>query len=241
MALELARAQLGRLRLLEHDQVEVGNIVRWPSGLTSVGYEKLTVVTGLIAADYPYTTAEPFPRQLGEARADSSSEPELRMLEGFLDGADVLVEATAELGIQHLLATLADERRLPQVYAWATEGAFGGAVARVLPGSSGCWLCLQRALEDRTIPPPPHEEQGSVQPRGCATPTFTGANFDLLPVVAQAARVATRLLSGDQSGDDVMVLSLVDDESVPLGAPRWETFALPPQPDCPQCGGGASR
>jgi hypothetical protein len=243
ISVELARAQLGRLRLLEYDQVEVGNIVRWPSGLTAVGHEKLTVLTGVIEADYPYTTVEPFPRQLGEAHAASSSEPEMVLLERFLDGADVLVEATAELGIQHLLSTLADERKLPQVYAWATEGAFGGVVARILPGTSGCWLCLQHALDQESgagIQTPPREEEGTTQPRGCATTTFTGANFDLLPVVAQAARVVARLLSGDQSGDDVTVLSLVDDESAPLAAPSWQTFPLRSQPDCRQCGGGAN-
>jgi hypothetical protein len=239
-AFELARAQLGRLHLLEHDQVEVGNIVRWPSGLTAVGHEKLTVLTELVGADYPYTAVEPFARQLGEANAASASEPELQMLARFLDRADVLVDATAELGIQHLLSTLADEREVPQVYAWATEGAFGGAVARILPGASGCWLCLQRALDDGTIATPPRQEQGTVQPRGCATPTFTGANFDLLPVVAQATRVTARLLAGDQSGDDVMVLSLVDDDSAPLAAPHWQTFPLPRQADCPQCGGGGN-
>jgi hypothetical protein len=241
VALELSRAQIGKLRLLEHDQVEVGNTVRWPSGLTSVGYDKLTVLDGVITADYPYTTVEPFARQLGEARTRSSSEPELEVLDRFLDRADVVVEATAEVGIQHLLSTLADERMLPQVYAWATEGAFGGAVARILPGSSGCWLCLQNAIQNRAIAPPPYEQQGTTQPRGCATSTFTGASFDLLPIVAQAARVTARLLMGDESGDDVMVLSLVDDQGTARSAPAWQTFALPPQPGCPQCGGGTSR
>jgi hypothetical protein len=239
IALELSRAQLGRLRLLEYDQVEVGNIVRWSNGLTAVGHEKLNVLTGLIGADYPYTAVEPFARPLGEARIAVSDEPEFEMLERLLAGSDVLVEATAELGIQHLLSTLADERKIPQVYAWATEGAFGGAVARIVPGGSGCWLCLQRALDDGTIRTPPREQQGTVQPRGCATRTFTGANFDLLPIVAQATRVTAGLLAGDHSGDDVMVLALVDRDGTPLAAPRWETFPLPPQPECSQCGGVA--
>jgi molybdopterin/thiamine biosynthesis adenylyltransferase len=240
IALELARAQLGRLRALEHDQVEVGNTVRWISGLTAVGCNKLDVLTALIGADYPYTAFEPFARQLGEANVGATRELELEMLARLLDGADVLVEATAEIGIQHLLSTLADERDIPQVYAWATEGAFGGAIARVVPGATGCWLCLQRALDEGTIPTPPREERGTTQPRGCATPTFTGANFDLLPVVAQATRVAVRLLTGDASGDDVMVLALVDGNDRPLAAPHWQTFPLPSRPDCPRCGGGKS-
>lgn len=240
IAMELARSQLGRLRILDYDQLEAGNTVRWPLGITAVGFPKEAVLAMALAADHPYVDVEPFPRHLGLPRR-VEDESELDLLDRFLDGADLLVDATAEDGIQHLLATLAHERGLPQIYAWATEGAFGGVVARVVPGQSGCWLCLRHLINDGMIKPP-FEATGTVQPRGCATPTFTGESFNLAPISAQATRVAARLLTETEPdiGNDVTVLALTEDDGTPLPAPRWDVFALDSRINCSVCGSGAS-
>ncbi len=240
IAMELARSQLGCLRILDYDQLEVGNTVRWPFGLTAVGFSKEVVLTMALAADHPYVKVETFPRCLGLPRS-VEDESELDLLDRFLDGADLLLDATAEDGIQYLLATLAHERGLPQLYAWGTEGAFGGVVARVVPGKSGCWLCLRHLINDGKIKPP-FEETGNVQPRGCATPTFTGESFNLAPISAQATRVAARLLTEEEPdiGNDVMVLALTEDDGTPLPAPRWDVITLESRANCSVCGSGAS-
>lgn len=237
IALELARCQVGSLNVLDDDLVEAGTTVRWPLGLPAVGHDKTEILTSTIRSHYPRVEVEPFRLRLGRtsAEADPGTPDEHETLNRFLDGADLVIDATAELGVQQLVGHYARERGLTQVYVWATEGAWGGCVARCTPGSSGCWHCLQLRLDDRSLAIPPFEPNGSIQPRGCGSLTFTGASFDLLPVIAQTLRVAVATATGEGTTEDVSILRLRDDDGSPLQAPRWETFPLAVHPLCPLC------
>lgn len=135
-----------------------------------------------------------------------------------------MIEATAELGIQHLVAEFAAERGIPQLFVSATEGARGGLVGYTTPQFPGCWMCLQLALSDGTVPIPPSDPDGLTQPRGCASPTFTGTSYDLLPVVAQAARVAVAAAGDSELGPSAYVLSIPKG----LDPPQWTSHALGP-------------
>lgn len=239
IALECARAQARELRLLDHDHVEVGNTVRWPYGLSTVSHLKVDVLAQMIVADYPFTEVTPVRHQLGGSALarQHRTESEFDMLEHLLDGAALAIDATAEIGLQQLTAALCDERQLPQLYVSATEGARGGIVARVIPGVTGCWQCLQLGLDEGSIQTPAHDDVATVQPRGCASRTFTGANFDLAPVVAQAVRAATATINMARQGDrgpDVFICSLPDDG---LSAPYWLEAHLEQRADCPACSG----
>jgi hypothetical protein len=64
--------------------------------------------------------------------------------------------------------------------------------------------------------------------------TYTGAGFDLLPVIAQAVRVATATLSEvSEPGSVAYVCSLSDDKAEP---PHWSTHIINRLPECPVCG-----
>jgi hypothetical protein len=239
IALELARAQLRNLKILDFDIVEGGTIVRWPFGVPSVGAAKTKVIEATIANQYPYTRCSTVNRQLGVAR-DAPGEPgdnDFDILEQFFEDTDLVIDATAETAVQQLVADLANERDLPQLYVWGTEGAFGGAVARIVPGTTGCWFCLQLRIDDKSLPAPPLELSGKTQPRGCGQPTFTGESFNLLPLVAQATRTAVGTLLGTlEPGHDYFVLSLRDgDEAAPT--PNWTSHTLLAHPACPYCSG----
>jgi hypothetical protein len=116
----------------------------------------------------------------------------------------------------------------------------GGLTARVIPEITGCWMCLQLRIAEKSIPAPAADPSATVQPRGCGTLTFVGAGFDILPVVAQGARLAAHILSTDgdvrqeERGDDVFVCSFA---KTPPAPPHWSGHRLDPHPDCPVCGG----
>jgi molybdopterin/thiamine biosynthesis adenylyltransferase len=234
-AFELGRAQLGELRVLDFDTVEAGTIVRWPYGVSAIGAPKVDFVSQVLPHEYPFTEIKPFQHRLGEAppvTQEEVGESDFDVLGRMFDGVDLVIDASAEIAIQQLTAHLADERGVPQLTVWATEGAQGGVVARVIPGETGCWHCLQHALNDGVIPIPPHDETGTVQPRGCGSRTFTGASFDLLPIVAQAVRTATTALLHGRRGADVFVLSMTGED----GAPHWTSHRLERRAGCPGCG-----
>jgi molybdopterin/thiamine biosynthesis adenylyltransferase len=235
IALELVRAQLGELRILDFDLVEAGTIVRWPYGLSAVAAPKVEFLAQVLPRDYPFTKIVPFNRMLGGAPPPGETgerESDFDFLARMFDEVDLVVDASAELGVQQFIAHVADERGIPQITVSATEGARGGVIARVMPGDTGCWHCLQRELDDGTISVPPHDEMGTVQPRGCATRTFTGTAFDLLPIVAQAVRTATTMLLDGRRGADVFVCSLSGGD----GAPQWTSHTLERREDCVGCG-----
>jgi len=235
IALELVRAQLGELRILDFDLVEAGTIVRWPYGLSAVAAPKADFLAHVLSREYPFTKIVPFSRMLGGAPPvgePAERQSDFDYLERMFDGVDLVIDASAEIGVQQFVAHLADERGIGQITVSATEGARGGLIARVMPGETGCWHCLQRELDDGTIPVPPHDEMGTVQPRGCATRTFTGTAFDLLPIVAQAVRTATTTLLDGRRGADIFVCSLSGVD----GAPQWTSHILERREDCVGCG-----
>jgi hypothetical protein len=241
IAEELARSLIGELRVVDHDDVEAGTIVRWPVGVPAVGHAKTAVVGHGLPSQYPYTKVQTFGHHIGAAPppGEHRGASEVEVMEQLLDGADLLTDATAELGVQYYLAAQAQARHLPQVYAWMTEGGWGGAVARVVPGKTGCWYCLQWHFEDSTIPLPPREELGTLQPRGCTERTFTGSSFDALPIVAQTVRViAQTLLHGRSEIDaarDVFVCSQRRETDGLVTAPTWQAFPLVVHPNCEWC------
>jgi len=241
LAFELARAQVGELRVLDDDLVEAGTTVRWPFGISAVGHLKTQVVRDVVARDYPYTRVAALNLLVGSVRAPAdgaSAHSEAELLTEFLDGVDLVIDATAEVGVQQLLAALADDIGIPQVYVTATAGGWGGIVARITPGRTGCWWCLRRRIDDKSIPHPPCAETGTTQPRGCSAPTWTGTSFDALPLVAQAARTATFTLLGgrdDAASADVFICSQEAETSVQLRAPEWTTHRLDPHPECEAC------
>jgi hypothetical protein len=236
IALELVRAQVGEMNVLDFDRVETGNTVRWTHGLSAVGHHKSGVIGGWVASEYPFTRVTPYGSRIGgvppPAHNGAGIPGEAAMLSQFLDGVDVVIDATGELGVQHLLATAASERRIPQLYAWGTEGGWGGAVAWIDPDSGGCWHCMQLSFADGTVQLPPAAPAEAIQPRGCADPTFAAAGFALTPISAQAARTAARALTGVLAGSEVSVCALQEDAGE-LAAPRWRTDPVRVHKDCP--------
>lgn len=232
-ALEFARASIGELRILDGDIVDPGTTVRWPLGFPVAGLRKTDVIGEFIRMHYPYVRVRARHRRLGLVGSQSPSD--LEVLDELLDGIDLVYDATAEVGIQHLLADLASERGIPYICVSSTRGAWGGLVIRVRPKETeGCWVCSQWALGDKTIPLPPADPNGDVQPVGCADPTFTGAGFDLVQVATTAVRLAVGTLSEGAYPDvdwDVAAISFRDAAGQVI-APRWETLPLARHSSC---------
>jgi molybdopterin/thiamine biosynthesis adenylyltransferase len=204
-ALELARAGVGEMHLLDFDYVDPGTSSRWPFGFGVAGLPKTEAVGGFLAAHYPMTKALVWTRRLGQPTSDGT---ELEMLDRFLDRVDLVYDASAEIGVQQLLSDLAWERSIPYVAVSTTFGARGGLVASLRPyESGGCWLCLQLAIDDGLIEAPPSDADGMIQPVGCASPTFTGSGYDTLAIAVSGVRKTVMMLSGDSNLADVLVIT----------------------------------
>jgi ThiF family protein/E2/UBC family protein B len=234
VALEFARAGIGHLRIMDADVIEAATTMRWPLGLGAAGRTKTRTLFDFIGFQYPYTNVEGFETRFGPVIAMSGVN--LADAERFLSDADILVDATAEPGIHYLLAQIARERQIPYVALSATPGAWGGMVIRIDPRrTAACWSCYRHARANSIIEGPPEDPAILDQPPGCAEPTFTGASFDLLNVVAMAVRLTIGTLSDHESYPDLpldgAMLSLRDHDGEPI-APRWIPFSLSIAPQC---------
>lgn len=237
----LARAGVGQVTVIDRDHLEPGNLVRHAANLGMVGWSK-AAVGGQIAVNVgPGTLANAIHYSIGAPRTDRRPDErnEIDMWTEVIDGVDLVVDCTAEKGLQQALAWLTRRRGKPYVAASATNGGWGGRVVRLTstPGSP-CWFCLEYALNDRSIPAlPAAPESEGVQPVGCADPTFTGSGFDLAEVALHTVRVAVATLQADEpggypdSGDDVHVLTLRTSDGVPV-PPTWAGLALPVHASC---------
>lgn len=228
-AIELARCGVGEIVLADFDFVEAGTVSRWPLGFSVIGRRKVDVLQDFIQKNYPYTTVTISAGMIGGSLDRNYSD--LEALDKLLE-SDLILDATAEVGIQHLLSDLAIERKKPYVCVSTTAGAWGGLIARVRPGATqGCWVCLQHALNNRDLPTPATKPDGFVQPPGCASPTFTGAGFDTAAIAEAAVRMAVMTLCGDHANWDVEVIDMRDGSGARIPV-QTRAFPLDRQPKC---------
>jgi molybdopterin/thiamine biosynthesis adenylyltransferase len=235
-SIEFARCGIGELRTLDYDYVDPATISRWPLGISAAGLLKVNAIDKFIASNYPYTKVISCRHRVGVCRESEDTESDVAVLRRLIDGADLIYDASAEIGLNHLLSDMAAESQIPYICVSTTYGAWGGRLIRVRSGgkTSGCWMCHFWATERGLIPLPSSDRNGEVQPAGCADPTFTGAGFDVAEIVLGGIRLAVSTLLGDGYPDvawDVAILTLRD-ELGSVTVPRWEVFPLERHPEC---------
>jgi molybdopterin/thiamine biosynthesis adenylyltransferase len=243
VCVHLARAGIGGLHLVDHDNLQVGNTVRWALGWQYTGLQKTTALVSQIANEYPYTSVQGCNLRIGGTSAPGGNgNSEYDILRRLATEVDVIVDAAANHRVSHFLADLAREIGKPYVWLTTTHGAAGGIVGRVQPSkSTGCWHCFLRDLGDGTIRLPADSGTDEIQPGGCSQPTFIGAGIDSEAISTLAARLTVATLCSDAAGGypdfnwDVAVADVQRDGfSI---APEWTTYRLTGRQDCPHCSG----
>lgn len=242
-AVELAKAGLGTLVVVEFDVIDPGNAPRWILGYQAAGLHKLDGIGQLLRWNWPYTKLELRHFRLGTPRTEGGGPPEWAFISETVKSADLIFDATAEVGVNYFLSELAKELEIPYITASATEGGWGGRVARFRPGNDqACWVCLMhRETEVSGMIPPadPDPSTHSVWPAGCTDPTFTGTGFDVGTVSHAGVRLAASTLCEGHAGAypladwDVAVYAFRDAVRALPGT--VETFDLSQHPDCEPC------
>lgn len=254
ISLELARSGIGALNIMDYDIVEPATSVRWPLGMKIAGQHKASILHEFIDSHYPFTQITSRILQLGALRAGMKGAPyadnitniypdsESVQLDQFFEGLSLVVDATTEFGVHHLLSIEATKRNIPYICLYATTGAFGGSVMRQRPGETGCWSCFTHMEDDGKLPPLNEDTSpgANIQPPGCGDVTFTGANVDLQQISLAAVRLAiSTLCIGEANGYpdtgwDIARINLFEKDGT-LIVPQWQTYTLPVHPLCHYC------
>ena len=240
-AVELARAGIGSMSLVDYDTLEPGNSVRWPLGRAAWGLSKIAALHGFLVQNYPWTKTTGYGLRIGGAISDPNEMTNVQgnpreLLRDWISNADLVIDATASDECQHAVASLCRELQKPLVIGYATEGAVGGVVVRLRPNREGCFVCLHEHWTDKTVPLPPIDPTGTVVPIGCNSPTFTGGAFDLEEVSLEIVRSAIGILAPNirDAGDwDWSLLALTKGGRRCL--PEWTSGIIERHPRC-RCG-----
>lgn len=226
LALELARNGAAALRLLDHDVVEPGNSVRWPLGVASWGHPKVDALKAHLNRHYPRCEVLPIRHAIGGLGA-----PDSVVLGPLVQGAHLVVDASASEGVNRAVWDLCDQAEVTLVKLGATPSVKGGTVAVFVPGGP-CPTCLHIARYHGRLQRPAGEADVSmVQPPGCGERTFVGADYDLQELSLQAMRCAIAALEQPPAEAVIFTLSLVDADDVRV-APVWVRETLAIQPEC---------
>src|SRR6185437_407668 len=98
-AIELARAAVGELRILDPDIIDAGTVVRWPIGLPAIGTLKITSIANFISQNFPFTKVVIESRRVGGITTNGGNGIGLYKIEEFLKDVDLVLDASAELGV----------------------------------------------------------------------------------------------------------------------------------------------
>lgn len=245
---EMAKSRIGTLRMADHDHIDAGTSVRYPLGLDQAGTGKWLALARWVQLHNPEVKLDALPLQVGGVTMQTPEVSERSLLHRLVNGTDLLVSATAEQDVNALLDEIGMSYGVPRLFMWSQSG-FGGVVALLEKGRTGCFHCLSLFLSEKAqdgnplvaVPDPVGgAAAGTIQGRGCADKTFTAAHADLLPIAIQAARVAYgRLCAGTDGGyppmkGDVFTVQVRQADGQPI-PPAWSTFELPPNPKCSLC------
>ena len=186
VAMALARAGVGHLRLVDRDVPELSNLPRqvlFDEADVAAGLPKAVAAAAALARINSAISVEPVVADLTAATAIE-----------LLDGVDVIVDGTDNFEARFLVNEVACRTRRP----WVHGGAIGaeGRVLTVIPGTTACLRCL--------IPDPP--APGSLPT--CDTAGIIGPAA--LVVGAVEAAEAIKLIVGAQepAGGRLLVCDL---------------------------------
>lgn len=190
VAVELARAGVGRFVLLDPDRLELANLSRHLCGLSDLGRTKVAAVRDLLLDRNPHLTVDAQPL---DVLADSA-----RAMDALAD-VDLLVGATDDPRSRGWINRLALRTGRTAIFGRALTRAYGGDVLRVRPTEGPCVACVYGAGLDR-------EEEISSLAQAASAPAYVGPedraalvqpglSADVAPIANMIVRLALLELS----------------------------------------------
>lgn len=252
ISLEFAKLGLSQT-LMDHDRIEVANVVRHVAGLSDVGRYKTKVMAERIRDKNPYADVETH-----EVKICKETEGLLRELVRKVDlGICAVDDPDARLIWNRIFV----EENKPYIMAATFRRAYGGQVLFVRPGKTLCYQCflmgLPEAARDREISSAVQARRYAYSDRPVAIEP--GLSNDIAPISQMVVKLAIQFLLAGKSS----TLGPLDEdltapwylwlnrreagtqyESLPpltggmdgMSILRWYGIPREPDPACPCCG-----
>lgn len=206
VAVELAKAGVGKFVLIDFDRLELANVARHVCGTGDLGRYKTKAVRDLLYGKNPYIQVE-----TSEIDINNSFEQAKQLLKD----CDLIIAATDNNRSRFNLNTIALEHNITTIFGRALTRACGGDILRVRPFQGPCLACVftkdflasrqeevssfRQARDDNPAYVPDDEVQATVQ---------VGLSSDILPISNMTVKLALLELSRDK---DSGIKSLEED------------------------------
>lgn len=224
VTLELAKAGVGHIDLIDNDFYDVNNAVRHVASTLDAGMDKEKAV----AIDARYLNPFIDIRSHRITVAGSSAEGE--RLDAILDETDLVVDTTGSQSVARVLQRRCRERGTTLMVAALTAGSYGGEVAVFAPDGP-CFFCFVLAQDAGDVPMPAQGPRSNITPVGCSHPAFSGAGFDATALAALATRTAIGVTGKTEYPSPDYNYVIVNFR----GEDPWRQGKLERRGDCPLC------
>jgi molybdopterin-synthase adenylyltransferase len=206
VAIELAKAGVGKFVLIDFDRLELANVSRHVCGTGDLGRYKTKAVRDLLYGKNPYVQVE---------TAELNINDNLEETKALLKDCDLIIAATDNNRSRFNLNSIALEYKISTIFGRALTRACGGDVLRVRPFEGPCLACVftkeflasrqeevsqfKQAREDNPAYVPDNEVKATIQ---------VGLSSDILPISNMIVKLALLELS---RGKDTGIKSLEED------------------------------
>jgi molybdopterin/thiamine biosynthesis adenylyltransferase len=150
IAIELAKAGVGNFILVDHDRLEIVNVVRHVCGISDLGRFKTKAVRDLILEKNPFANVETH-----QEKCDWNWRSQLEQL---VKRANIVFCCTDNRPSRMLVNEVTVAQHRTCIYGGTFRRAYGGQVLRVIPGQTMCYQCfismLPEVAEDQEIASP---------------------------------------------------------------------------------------
>jgi len=133
IAVELAKAGIGNLILIDFDRLELSNIARHACGIGDLGRHKTKAVRDLLYGKNPYVNV---------TTAEYDINQSLEQTHRLLKDCDMIIAATDNNRSRFNLNSIALQYKIPAIFGRALTRAAGGDVLRVRPYEGPCLGCV---------------------------------------------------------------------------------------------------
>ena len=133
IAIELAKAGIGKFVLIDFDRLELSNVARHVCGINDLGRYKTFAVRDYIIQKNPYAEINTYEIDVNEHR---------QICADALSKVDLIIAASDNDKSRFFLNDLALRYKVPAIFGRAITRAIGGDVLRVRPYVGPCYNCL---------------------------------------------------------------------------------------------------
>jgi molybdopterin/thiamine biosynthesis adenylyltransferase len=228
VALELAKAGVGALTLIDRDAIEARNLIRHECDDRYVGWNKAEAVADLIAHRNPAADVKPLAADVFELGD---------RLERAVVSAAVVAVCTDAESSKHLLNRLCTAAAVPAVYAGVYERGVGGEVIRCPGGrDDACYACVTSVLKESAPLPRDGDEldYGAIDADG----TLRGApglGLDVRLIALLHAKLCLLELVGQAAEESVVLFGAAPVEGLFPRRFASARLSVAPQDGCLIC------